>query len=266
MSKIRTLPATTDKKLDLRFEGAELGCGAVLTTNSEKYVSIPSRGDDKFLNAFSQYESSVRSLQNKIYARKDFTKQQKDRDGNFGYQDNDASMKYVKSANVFVPSASEYKPPSEKDEKVDTVLVEKAECDTRYGTARTIETNAMKRLGQIKIKEEERDQADKAGYLPGGRAQYGFAFNKYMEGLTRVNQREMPQNLVTRTRDEHSIDMQQYMDSYGTVPSKMDKQLDVQRNPNADPNAPRESLEPPRQFNVVQQEASMEQQQYQRLI
>lgn len=252
--------------MNLKFEGPDLGCGSELIPNTEKFVTRPSNGDNQFLQSFSQYQVDVRKKQAKFYLREKSVKQQRDRDGNWGYQNHAGSMKFQKAVNNFIPTASKYKPPSEKEEEVESTRVEQADCNEMYGTARTIETGAMKRLGQLKIKEEEKPQADKNGFKPGGGYQYGFAFHQQFEKNLRNNEREMAGNLVISTQDTHSIDMDAYRSNYGTMETKMDRQLDIERNPAQDPNAPERNQPQLQRFNVVQQEASMEQQQYQRRI
>jgi hypothetical protein len=252
-------------KLDLRYEGADLGVGSVLKKNDEKPPKqTPTIGADQFLQTFTQYEKSVRGKSGKIYEKPQFIQNQKDYDGNWGFQNSAAAMKYEKAVNEFTSI-----PTKESKKKgmhgLNTVLVEKADCDTKYGTARTMQTQGMKDDAKEKIKEEERKQADKVGFNKAGFHMYGFSHRKFLEETTRINTREMPKNLVVTTQDQHTIDMEQYRDNYGYEKTKMDKALDIKRNPEQDPNYPR-SEQPLNRFNVVEAEASNIQAGYQRNI
>tara|TARA_A200000159_G_C7338587_1_gene346166 strand:- start:8209 stop:9012 length:804 start_codon:yes stop_codon:yes gene_type:complete len=252
-------------KLDLRYEGAELGVGSVLKRNDEKTPKeTPTIGADKFLQTFTQFEKSVRGKSGKIYEKPQFIQNQKDYDGNWGFQKSAAAMKYDKTVNQFtlIPT---------KDSKrrgmhgLNAVMVEKAECDVKYGTARTMVTDGMKDDAKKKIAYEEKKQADKVGFAKAGYNQYGFSHRKFLDETTRINTREMSKNLVVTTQDQHTIDMEQYRDNYGYEQSKMDKALDIKRNPEQDPNYPRNE-QPLNRFNVVEAEASNIQAGYQRNI
>ena len=135
----------------------------------------------------------------------------------------------------------------------------------QYGTARTIQTDGMKDDAKRKIAFEEKKQADKVGFQKAGYNQYGFSHRKFLDETTRINTREMPKNLVVTTQDQHTIDMEQYRDNYGYEKSKLDKALDIKRNPEQDPNYPRHER-PLDRFNVVEAEASNIQAGYQRNI
>lgn len=267
MSFISPIPAVPHEMMDLKFEGAELGCGSVLVPNTAKYVSAAANGDTQFGKSFSQYKRAIRIKQGKYYLREKSVIEQRNRDGNFGRQDQKASMKYIKAVNQFVPSPSVYGMSPDKEEEIKAADVEQGECNEQYGTTTTVEAgNKMKKEAEAIVKEEERPQADKVGFRPGGGYQYGFAYQNQMRKNLANNQRDMPENLTITTQDTHSIDTQAYLDNYGKLDTKLDKMYDISRNPDSDPNAPPKNVPDIARYNVVEAEASELQKQYYRRI